>query len=107
MKFTRSLFSNKIVDEEMEEIQKALVRSHSHFVSQGKFEDALKISNLLASNLNEDGNFNHEGKDQILIKEPFEQNEVTEFESVYSDQINEYLELFFKTIGKYNMENLE
>ena len=58
MKFTRSLFSNKIVNEEMEDIQKALVRAHSHFTSQGKFEDALKISNLLAINLNKDGNFN-------------------------------------------------
>ena len=107
MKFTRSLFSSKIVNEEMEDIQKALVLAHSHFTSQGKFEDALKISNLLAIILNKDGNFNLEGKDQILIKEPCEQNEVTEVESEYSDQLNEELELFFNTIGKYNMEKLE
>ena len=107
MKFTRSLFSNKIVKEEMEDIQKALVLAHSHFTSQGKFEDALKISNLLARNLNKDGNFNLEGKDQLIKKEPFEQNEDTEFESEYSDQLNEDLELFFNTIGKYNMEKLE
>ena len=107
MKFTRSLFSNKIVNEEMEDIQKALVRAHSHFTSQGKFEDALKISNLLAINLNKDGNFNLEAKNQILKKEPCEQNEVTEVESEYSDHLNEELELFFNTIGKYNMEKLE
>ena len=107
MKFTRSLFSSKIVNEEMEGIQKALVLAHSHFTSQGKFEDALKISNLLAINLNKDGNFNLEGKDQILIKEPFEQNEDTEVESEYSDQLNEEFELFFNTVGKYNMEKLE
>ena len=107
MKFTRSLFSNKFVYEEMEEIQKALVRTHSHYVSQEKFEDALKISNLLAINLNKDGNFDLEAKNQILKKEPCEQNEVTEVESEYSDQLNEELELFFNTIGKYNMEKLE
>ena len=104
MKFTRSLFSNKIVKEEMEDIHKALVLAHSHFTSQGKFEDALKISNLLAINQNKDGNFNLEAKNQILKKEPCEQNEVTEVESEYSDQLNEELELFFNTIGKYNME---
>ena len=107
MKFTRSLFSNKFVYEEMEEIQKALVLTHSHYVSQEKFEDALKISNLLAINLNKDGNFNLEAKNQILKKEPCEQNEITEIESEYSDQLNEDLELFFNTIGKYNMEKLE
>ena len=69
MKFTRSLFSSKIVNEEMEDIQKALVLAHSHFTSQGKFDDALKISNLLAKNLNKDGNFNLEGKDQLIKKE--------------------------------------
>ena len=107
MKFTRSLFSSKIVNEEMEDIQKALILAHSHFISQGKSEDALKISNLLAITLNKDGNLNLEVKNQILKKEPCEQNEVTEVESEYSDQLNEELELFFNTIGKYNMEKLE
>ena len=32
MKFIKSVFSNRIVDEEMEDIQKALVRAHSHFI---------------------------------------------------------------------------
>ena len=69
MKFTRSLFSNKIVNEEMEDIQKALVRAHSHFTSQGKFEDALKISTLLAKYLNKNGNINLEEENQILEEE--------------------------------------
>ena len=107
MKFTRSLFSNKIVNEEMEDIQKALVRTHSHYVSQEKFEDALKISTLLAKYLNINGNINLETEIQILEEEPCEHNEVTEAESEYSDQLNEDLELFFNTIGKYNMEKLE
>ena len=107
MKFIKSVFSNKIVDEEMEDIQKALVRAHSHFVSQWKFDEALKISMLLASNLNEDGNFNLDAKNQILKKEVCVKNEIAEFESEYSNQINEELELFFNTIGKYNMEKLE
>ena len=107
MKFIKSVFSNKIVDEEMEDIQKALVRAHSHLISQWKFDEALKISMLLASNLNEDGNFNLDAKNQILKKEACVQNEITEFESEYSNQINEELELFFNTIGKYNLAKLE
>ena len=107
MKFIKSVFSNKIVDEEMEDIQKALVRAHSHFISQWKFEEALKISTLLASNLNKDGNFNREAKNQIFKKEPCEEHEVTEVESEYSENLNQALELFFEVIGKYNMENLE
>ena len=107
MKFTRSLFSNKFVYEEMEEIQKALVRTHSHYVSQEKFKDALKISTLLAKYLNKNGNINLEAENQILEEEPCEHNEVSEVESEYSDQLNEELELFFNTIGKYNMEKLE
>jgi len=95
------------VYEEMEEIQKALVRTHSHYVSQEKFEDALKISTLLAKYLNKNGNFNLEAENQILLEEPCEHNDVTEVESEYSDQLNEELELFFNTIGKYNMEKLE
>ena len=47
------------------------------------------------------GNFNLEAKNQIFKKEPCEHNEVTEFGSEYSNHINEELELFFQTIGKY------
>ena len=57
--------------------------------------------------LNKNGNINLEAENQILLEEPCEHNDVTEVESEYSDQLNEDLELFFNTIGKYNMEKLE
>ena len=57
MKLTFSLFANKIVNEELELIQKALVIAHDHYVSCGNFDDALKITKLLSENQNEDGCF--------------------------------------------------
>jgi len=112
MKLTRSLFSNKIVEEEMEQIQKALVLAHSRFLSQGKFNEALKISNLFIRNIDEHGNFNIEAKNQILKKVPFDQNEYTEAELELSnqypeDQFNKDLKQFFNKIGTYYLELLE
>ena len=113
MKLSRSLFSNKIVEEEMEQIQKALVLAHSRFLSQGKFNEALKISNLFFRNIDEHGNFNIEAKNQILKKVQFDQNEYTEAELELSnqyypeDQFNEDLNQFFNKIGTYYLELLE
>ena len=45
MKLTFSAFANKIVNEELELIQKALVIAHQHYASWGNFDDALKITN--------------------------------------------------------------
>ena len=57
MKLIFSLFAQKIVNEELELIQKALVIAHNHYVSCGNFEDALKITKLLSENQNQDGCF--------------------------------------------------
>ena len=57
MKLIFSLFAKKIVNEELELIQKALVIAHNHYVSCGNFEDALKITKLLSENQNQDGCF--------------------------------------------------
>ena len=57
MELTFSLFANKIVNEELELIQKALVIAHDHYVSCGNFDDALKITKLLSENQNEAGCF--------------------------------------------------
>ena len=57
MKLIFSLFAQKIVNEELELIQKALVMAHNHYVSCSNFEDALKITKLLSENQNEDGCF--------------------------------------------------
>ena len=57
MKLIFSLFAQKIVNEELELIQKALVMAHNHYVSCSNFEDALKITKILSENQNEDGCF--------------------------------------------------
>ena len=57
MKLIFSLFAKKIVNEELELIQKALVIAHDHYVSCGNFDDALKITKLLSENQNEAGSF--------------------------------------------------
>ena len=55
MKLTFSAFANKIVNEELELIQKALVIAHQHYASWGNFDDALKITKFLSENLDKDG----------------------------------------------------
>ena len=57
MKLIFSLFAKKIVNEELELIQKALVIAHDHYVSCGNFDDALKITKHLSENQNQDGCF--------------------------------------------------
>ena len=78
MKFTCSLFAKKIVEEELEVIQKALVIAHDYYSSRGKFDDALKISNLLAENQDGDGCFKFVGRIEDLAKDSFYLNSMNE-----------------------------
>ena len=78
MKFTCSLYTKKIVEEELEVIQKALVIAHDYYASSGKFEDALKISDLLAGNQDEDGCFKFVGRNENLAKDSIQQNTMNE-----------------------------
>ena len=78
MKFTCSLYTKKIVEEELEVIQKALVIAHDYYSSRGKFEDALKISNLLADNQDGDGCFEFVSRIENLTNGSFHQNTMIE-----------------------------
>lgn len=110
MNFINSLFAPKLVEEESEEVQKALVKSHSYYVSQGKYDDALKITALLFRHQDKDGCFN------IKNTIPETTNNTTEDKTTnntYSEQwtkllsqeyeIDEAIEDFFKKVGKYNL----
>ena len=74
MKFTCSLFAKKIVEEELEAIQKALVIAHDYCASRGKYDDALKISDLLAGNQDEDGCFKFVGRNEIQVNDSIKHN---------------------------------
>ena len=78
MKFTCSLFTKKIVEEELEVIQKALVIAHDYYASSGKFEDDLKISDLLAGNQDEDGCFKFVGRNEIKVTDSIQHNNKNE-----------------------------
>ena len=78
MKFTCSLFTKLIVEEELEVIQKALVIAHDYYSSRGKFEEALKISNLLAENQDGDGCFKFVGRNEIQVNDSIRQNTMNE-----------------------------
>ena len=68
MKFPCSLFTRKIVEEELEVIQKALVIAHDYYASRGKYDDALKITKVIYENLDKDGCFVLTAKNKILNK---------------------------------------
>ena len=113
MKFTSSLFSTKIVEEELEDIQKALVISHNYYVSQGRYSDALKITSLLAELQDEDGCLSFEERIPVIPKDSVQQNTTNEAnfdnwtELLGREQsVDEALESFFQRIGKYNLEKL-
>ena len=113
MKFTSSLFTTKIVEEELEEIQKALVISHNYYVSQGRYSDALKITSLLAELLDEDGCLYFEGSNPVISKDSVQQNTTNEanFDNWtellgLEQSVDEALESFFLRMGKYNLEKL-
>ena len=69
MKFTFSSFAKKIVEEDLEVMQKALVIAHSYYTSKGNYDDAEKISALLSKNLDEHGCLNLGGRNQLLIED--------------------------------------
>ena len=66
------------MEEELEVIQKALVIAHDYYSSRGKFEDALKISNLLAENQDGDGCFKFVARIENLSNGSFHQNTMNE-----------------------------
>ena len=70
MKFTCSLFTKKIVEEELEVIQKALVIAHDYYASRGKYDDALKIT--------EDGCFKFVGRNEIQVNDSIQHNNKNE-----------------------------
>ena len=99
VKIINSLFTNKIVNEESEIIQKSLVIAHEHYASRGKYDDALKITKVIYENLDKDGCFVLTAKNKILNK--------------YNTQWNLQLGIgsllrmfwgFFSVPGKYNLK---
>ena len=113
MKLTSSLFTTKIVEEELEEIQKALMFSHNYYVSQGRYSDALKITSLLAELQDEDGCLYFEERNPVISKDSVQQNTTNEANSDNwtellgrEQSVDEALESFFQRMGKYNLEKL-
>ncbi len=76
MKLIFSSFANEIVDEDLEVVQKALVIAHQHYASKGDYDEALKITNLLAENLDKGKCFEisvmNENTNKNLLKENME-----------------------------------
>ena len=68
VKKIKSSFTNKIVNEDSEIIQKSLVIAHQYYVSKGKYDDALKITNVISENLDKNGCFVLTAKNKILNK---------------------------------------
>ena len=64
-KIINSLFTNKIVNEDLEIIHKSLVIAHQHYASKGKYVDALKITKVIYENLDKDGCFVLTAKNKI------------------------------------------
>ena len=52
---TNSFFTNKITDEDLETIQRALVIAHQYYASNSNYEGANNITRLLSENLDKDG----------------------------------------------------
>ena len=113
MKLNSSLSTTEIVEEELEEIQKALMISHNHYVSQGRYSDALKITSLLAGFQDEDGCLNFTGRNPVISEDSVQQDTTNEANSdnwselfAQEQSVNEALESFFQRIGKNNLEKL-
>jgi len=68
VKKINSLFTNKIVNEDSEIIQKSLIIAHQYYVSKGKYDDALKITNVISENLDKNGCFVLTAKNTNLNK---------------------------------------
>ena len=99
MKFTCSLFTKKIVEEELEVIQKALVIAHDYYASRGKYDDALKITKVIYENLDKDGCFVLTAKNKIL------NNYNTQWNlQLRIDSLLRMLRGFLSAPGKYNLK---
>ena len=68
VKKIKSLFANKFVNEDSEIIQKSLIIAHQYYVSKGKYDDALKITNIISENLDKDDCFVLTAKNTNLNK---------------------------------------
>jgi len=98
-KITNSLFTNKIVNEDLEIIHKSLVIAHQHYASKGKYVDALKITKVIYENLDKDGCFVLTAKNKIL------NNYNTQWNlPLRIDSLLRMLWGFLSAPGKYNLE---
>ena len=100
MKKIRSLFNNKIVNEDFEIIQKALVIAHQYYVSKEKYDDALNITTLLSENLDKEGSFVFTAKN-IIPDTCSPQYNLIKGTYLYLKRIWEH----FTPSGRYNLEN--
>jgi hypothetical protein len=55
MQQSNSFFTGKIVNEDLETIQRALVIAHQFYSSRDNYDEALNITRLLSENLDKDG----------------------------------------------------
>ena len=55
MQPSKSFFTNKSTDEDLETIQRALVIAHQYYASNNDYEGANNITRLLSENLDKDG----------------------------------------------------
>ena len=98
VKIINSLFTNKIVNEESEIIQKSLVIAHEHYASRGRYDDALKITKVIYENLDKDGCFVLTAKNKIL------NNYNTQWNlQLRIDSLLRMLWGFLSAPGKYNL----
>jgi len=100
MKKIRSLFNNKIVNEDFEIIQKALVIAHQYYTTNEKYVDALNITNLLSENLDKEGSFVFPAKN-IIPDTCSPQYNLIQGTYLYLKRIWEH----FTPSGRYNLEN--
>ena len=99
MKKIKSLFANKIVNEDLEIIHKSLVIAHQHYALRGRYDDALKITKVIYENLDKDGCFVLTAKNKIL------NNYNTQWNlPLRIDSLLRMLWGFLSAPGKYNLE---
>ncbi len=98
VKIINSLFTNKIVNEDSDIIQKSLVIAHEHYASRGRYDDALKITKVIYENLDKDGCFVLTAKNKIL------NNYNTQWSlQLRIDSLLRMLWGFLSAPGKYNL----
>ena len=98
-KIINSLFTNKIVNEDLEIIHKSLVIAHQHYASKGKYVDALKITKVIYENLDKDGCFVLTAKNKILNNYNTQWNLPQRIDSILR-----MLWGFLSAPGKYNLK---